>query len=179
VQPAATTDPSSPDLSRAASGAIERILSAAPAVVSEDATTLRAIEDPAERDAVIGVVHRLSPSGKIGVRELELYGRGASTSVALTIETRRTARSILSKPLEKLPDTIELIGTIREVDVDQQRFELRNVEGRPNVRCAFDFDVEETRWLIDRRVRVKGRPEYDRRFKGQVRLLWVDEYEPL
>jgi hypothetical protein len=179
VQPAAAGDVSSSALTRVAEAAIERILSTAPAVASEDATALRAIDDPAERDAVISVVHKLSPSGKIGVRELALYGRGGACPVALTVETRRAARSILSKPLEKLPDSIELVGTVREVDVDQQRFELRNVEGRPDVRCAFDFDVEEARWLIDRRVRVKGRPEYDRRFKGHVRLLWVEEYEPL
>jgi hypothetical protein len=179
VQPAATGDASSQALTHAAERAVERILSAAPAIAEEKKELLRAIDDPAERDAVIGVVHKLSPSGMIGVHELELFGRSAPNSVALTVETRRTARSILSKPLERLPETIELIGTVREVDIDQQRFELRNVDGRPDVRCAFDFGVDEARWLIDQRVRVRGRPEYDRRFKGQVRLLWVDEYEPL
>jgi hypothetical protein len=154
-------------------------LNAAPAVAEEKKELLRAIEDPAERDAVIGVVHKLSLSGMIGVREIELYGRSASNRVGLTVETRRNARSILSKPLESLPDTIELVGTVRELDIDQQRFELRNVEGQPDVRCAFEFGVDQARWLLDRRVRVKGRPEYDRRFKGLVRLLWVDEFEPL
>jgi hypothetical protein len=75
---------------------------------------------------------------------------------------------------------VSLVGTVREVDLDQQRFELRNVEGRPDVRCAFDFTVEEARMLIDKRVRVVGRPEHRHGSRAdQVRLLWVDEYEVL
>lgn len=179
VQPASAGDAAAQALTIAAQAAIEHILKAAPAVAEEKKELLRAIEDPAERDAVIGVVHKLSPSGMIGVRELELYGRSASNRVGLTVETRRNARSILSKPLEILPDTIELIGTVCELDIDQQRFELRNVEGQPDVRCAFEFGVDQAPWLLNKRVRVKGRPEYDRRFKGLVRLLWVDEFEPL
>lgn len=179
VQTASPGDAQGTLLSNAASTAIQHILTTAPAIVSENRDQLLALDDPAERDTLVSVLHKLSPSGIIGVRRLQLWGRGATTPVELTVETRRTARSLLSKPLERLPDTVELVGTVRELDIDQQRFELRHVEGRRDVRCAFDFDVEQARWLLGRRVRAKGRPEYDRRYRDQLRLLWVDEFEPL
>ena len=70
------------------------------------------------------------------------------------------------------------MGTVREVDLDASRFEIRNVEGQTeDIRCAHELEENEVKSLVDRRVRVTGKPELG--IKGTVRLLWVDEVELL
>jgi hypothetical protein len=99
--------------------------------------------------------------------------------VSLTPDVKRKARAVLAEPVDAppLPGSVDLRGTVRELDLDNQRFELRNVAGHPDVRCAYEFDTEEAKRLIDRRVRVSGAPEYSLGSEHLVRLLWVNEYE--
>jgi hypothetical protein len=147
-------------------------------LVSQGATLdqlAEALPDPAARDIAITAVRHLSPSGQIGVTEIEILGRHVKQPVSLTTETRRNARVALSKPAQTR-DRVQLLGTIREVDLDASRFELRSVDGATgDVRCAHELDESEVKALIDRRVRVLGRPELGT--KGTIRLLWVDEIE--
>jgi len=84
----------------------------------------------------------------------------------------------MSRPARVEQKPIEFIGTVREVDLDASRFEIRHVEGNvEDVRCAHELDEEEVKLLVNRRVRVSGRPEYG--VRGTVRLLWIDEVEPV
>jgi hypothetical protein len=135
------------------------------------------IEDPAARDMAIAAVRHLSPSGQMGISEIEILGKQVAHHTSLTIDTRRQARGIMVQRVsEEAPVTF--VGTVREVDLDASRFEIRNVEGQADdVRCAHELDEVEVKRFVDKRVRVKGVPEYGAR--KVVRLLWVDEVELL
>jgi hypothetical protein len=136
------------------------------------------IPDPAARDMAIAAVRHLSPSGQIGVTEIDILGREIARPTSLTTETRRHARGIMTQRHATTNKPVSFVGTVREVDLDASRFEIRNVEGQADdVRCAHELEEDEVKRLMDKRVRVKGTPEYGAR--NTVRLLWVDEVEAL
>jgi hypothetical protein len=84
----------------------------------------------------------------------------------------------MSQPASAITERVTFIGTVREVDLDASRFEIRNVEGHlEDIRCAHELEEEEVKRLVDRRVRVSGSPEFG--VNGVVRLLWVNEVELL
>lgn len=135
-------------------------------------------DDPAARDIAVAAVRQMSPSGQLGITEIEILGRRIARTVSLTTETRRHARRLMAQPPTRAPSRASFIGTVREVDLDAARFEIRNVEGHPHdIRCAHELDEQEVKRLVDQRVRVAGTAEYGAR--GIVRLLWVDEVERL
>ena len=132
--------------------------------------------DPAARDIAVAAVRQLSPSGQLGITEIDLMGRRVASSVALTTSTRRRARRLMAQPPSRARAPATFVGTVREVDLDAARFEIRNVEGHPDeVRCAHELDEAEIKRLVDQRVRVSGTAEYGP--DGTVRLLWIDEVE--
>lgn len=136
------------------------------------------VTDPAARDIAIDAVRHMSPSGQAGITEVEILGRKIHRTVSLTTDTRRAARGLLAQPATRTTEKVLFVGTVREVDLDAGRFEIRNVEGHPyDVRCAHVLEEEQVKRLVDRRVRVKGFPEFGK--GGIVRLLWVDEIEEL
>jgi hypothetical protein len=109
----------------------------------------------------------------MGISEIEFLGRQVEHQMSLTTETRRQARGIMAQPVSEAP-SVSLVGTVREVDLDASRFEIRNVEGHEDVRCAHELEENEVKRLVDRRVRVTGIPEYGSA-RNKVRLLWVNE----
>jgi hypothetical protein len=136
-----------------------------------------AIDDPAARDMAVAAVRHLSPSGQLGISEIDILGRAVSHATSLTTETRRHARRIMTQRAST-NKPVSFVGTVRELDLDASRFEIRNVDGQPgDVRCAHELEEDDVKQIVDKRVRVKGMPEYDPR--GTVRLLWVDEVELL
>jgi hypothetical protein len=136
-----------------------------------------AISDPAARDIAIAAVRHLSPSGQLGVSEVGILGKGIDGSTALTTDTRRRARNIMTQRMP-LAGRASFVGTVREVDLDASRFELRNVENQDeDVRCAHELEEPLATKLMGQRVRVAGWAELGRRHT--VRLLWVDELEVL
>ncbi|HEY4239174.1 MAG TPA: hypothetical protein VGM88_05135 [Kofleriaceae bacterium] len=135
-------------------------------------------DDPAARDMAVAAVRQMSPSGQLGITEVDILGKRIANAVSLTTQTRRHARMLMAQP--PLPRTAResFIGTVREVDLDASRFEIRNVDGHPeDIRCAHELDEREVKQLIDQRVRVAGTAEYGA--NRIVRLLWVDELERL
>jgi hypothetical protein len=150
-------------------------------LVSENrpiADLAKAIDDPAARDMAVAAVRHLSPSGQIGISEIDILGRQVSYATSLTTETRRHARGIMAQRVATTNEPVSFVGTVREVDLDASRFEIRNVEGQAeDVRCAHELEEADVKRLVDRRVRVRGTPEYGAR--KTVRLLWVDEVEQL
>ena len=159
-----------------------RIISNASWLVSENRSVgdlADNIADPAARDMAIAAVRHLSPSGQLGIREVEIFGKQVAHPVSLTTETRRQARGIMAqRAVPASTQQLSLIGTVRELDLDASRFEIRNVEGHSeDIRCAHELEEDEAKALVDRRVRVTGKPEFGA--KGLVRLLWVDEIELL
>jgi hypothetical protein len=136
------------------------------------------ITDPAARDMAVAAVRHLSPSGQIGISEIDILGRQVERSTSLTTETRRHARGIMTQRHAPTNEPVSFIGTVREMDLDASRFEIRNVEGQSeDVRCAHELEDDEVKRLVDKRVRVKGTAEYG--VRKTVRLLWVDEVELL
>jgi hypothetical protein len=159
-----------------------RLISDASWLVSENRTVnelASEIEDPAARDMAVAAVRHLSPSGQVGIREIEILGKQVRHQVSLTTETRRLARGIMAqRAVPASTASMTFLGTVREVDLDASRFEIRNVEGySEEIRCAHELEENEVKQIVDRRVRVTGKPEFGR--KGIVRLLWVDEVELL
>lgn len=136
-------------------------------------------DDPAARDMAVAAIRQLSPSGQLGITEIEIFGRRIETPVSLTTDTRRRARGLLARPAKLAPaSAVTAIGTVRELDLDAGRFEIRNVEGHAEaIRCAHELDESEVKQLVDQRVRVVGRAEHGP--NGVVRLIWVDEVERL
>jgi hypothetical protein len=136
-------------------------------------------DDPAARDIAVTAVRHLSPSGQLGITQVDLLGRRIPKPVLLTTATRRHARRLMAQPPPtRAPGRASFVGTVREVDLDAARFEIRSVEGHPeDIRCAHELDEQEIKQLVDQRVRVAGTAEYGPR--GVVRLLWVDEVERL
>jgi hypothetical protein len=165
------------------------LIGEASALVSEDAPLERVastFDDPAERDIAVAAIRQLSPSGQSGLSEVDLFGRAVPRSVQLTTQTRRHARMLMAQPAPNLisvQEDAEFVGTVREVDLDEHRFDLRNIDGYPfDIRCAHELDESEVQALMNRRTRVRGKLEVgrtDRRRPGGVRLLWVDEAELL
>ena len=134
------------------------------------------LSDPATRDMAVTAVRHLSPSGQIGIREVEVFGRQMTRAVTLSTDTRRAAKKLLSESPKVASPRVTFIGTVREADLDAARFEIRNVDGHSEViRCAHELLEEEVQALMNQRVRVSGVPEYGAR--GTVRLLWVDSAE--
>jgi len=172
-------DPASDgDMTRQAVSAIGE----ASVVVAEENSTIgdlaKLIDDPAARDMAVAAVRHLSPSGQIGVSEIEILGKQVRIPTALTTTTRRRARGIMAQRIVGANEPVSFVGTVREADLDASRFEIRNVDGQAeDVRCAHELDEEEVKSLMDKRVRVSGKAERGR--NGSVRLLWVDVVEPL
>lgn len=144
-------------------------IAAAGALVAADASLdslASRFADPAERDMAVAAVRQLSPSGQAGITEIDLLGRRIAHPVALTTATRRHARRLMAQPpamtqLRLALDTTSFVGTVRELDLDAARFEIRNVDGFPDgIRCAHELGEEDAKQLVDLRVRVKGRPEH-------------------
>ena len=138
----------------------------------------RSCPNPAARDMAVAAVRQLAPSGQIGISEMDLLGRQVLHPTSLTTETRRHARAIMAQRAATTSEaSVTFVGTVREVSLDAYRFEIRNVEGAEDVRCAHELEADEVKQLVDKRVRVTGIPEYG--VRRTVRLLWVDEVELL
>lgn len=123
------------------------LIGEASALISKDASleqVASAFNDPAERDIAVAAIRQLSPSGKSGLSEVDLFGREIPKSVQLTTQTRRHARMLMAQPAPTLiQEDAEFIGTVREVDLDEHRFDLRNIDGYPfDVRCARELDEQ-------------------------------------
>jgi len=163
------------------------LIGEASVLISDDASleqVASVFSDPAERDIAVAAIRQLSPSGRSGLSEVDLFGRAIQKSVQLTTQTRRHARMLMAQPAATLIQRdAEFVGTVREVDLDEHRFDLRNIDGHPfDIRCAHEFDEVEVQALMNKRTRVRGKLEVGRTDGGRyggVQLLWVDEAELL
>lgn len=139
-----------------------------------------AIEDPSTRDAVVSAVYKFAPSSKSGLERVFIGGNavlaeGSSQLASLTREDRVRVKASLGKASSKSTQH-ELVGTIREIDLDEQRFILRAVDGldeHASVRCAYEKRQAQTaKAALDRRVRVAGGVDTNR--QGSPRFMQVE-----
>src|ERR1700677_3893200 len=64
----------------------------------------------------VAAVRQLSPSGMIGISEVDLLGRRVQRPTSLTADTRRHARGLMAQPAVPTLERVTFVGTVREVD---------------------------------------------------------------
>ena len=136
------------------------------------------IPDPAVRDAVLVAASKLAPTRQSKVEELVLYEPDGSEkdSFPLTAESRKILRRTVRKPF-KVRDIGTFSGTVRAIDLDAKRFEIRHVEEIEggSIRCIYaNAKVDNERYILGRKVRVHGRYET---VDGRPRLIEVVRVE--
>ena len=137
------------------------------------------VEDPVLRDAALMAAYHLAPTGQRGIHTLELNApRQDSKTSALTNRERVVIReSALRRPILKQTKHGSFIGQLREIDLDTQRFQLRNVPGIGTLRCTLGgLSAETARRFIGSGVKVTGPYEADHNDKP--RLMNVEFIEP-
>ena len=138
------------------------------------------LEDPRLRDAALVAVKDLSPARQAGIATVKVTGRGVERHEIkpMTIETRRALTHLVSSPVRSR-ETVAFRGTVREIDLDSKRFDLRGItEGQQNdLRCVYGKEAAEEdakRWL-GQSIKVEGRIERDH--NGKPRLLQIKKME--
>ena len=134
------------------------------------------IENPRIRDAALLAVQRLAPSGRRGIDTFSVSSRGEKPA-RLNSDHRRAIRESLFKPVIHGED-VELLGYVREIDLDAHRFDLRGIDDEEirDVRCAYrNLPDVRGRDLLGSYVKVTGLVE--RTADGVPRLLSVNHVE--
>jgi hypothetical protein len=139
-----------------------------------------AIPDAAIRDALLTAALHLSPTGKIGIHTIELFSPSEQRpATGLSQRERVVLREALKRPRLSLPKRGEFVGEIREIDLDAQRFHLRNVKEFGTLRCFFPEKLQEheTKGMLGRYVRVLGDYEADK--NGRPRFMSVIDIQEI
>lgn len=139
-----------------------------------------AIPDPRVRDTALLAIEKLSPTGRQGIQTVSISGKqtGGEEPVQLTSIVREDIRQHLQQPVIS-DEEIDIVGDVREIDLDANRFEIRHIENMEinDVRCKYKVtDAEASDWL-NKRVRVHGIVERDA--SGRPRLLDVTSVKVL
>lgn len=116
------------------------------------------IPDPKVRDAGLVALQRLSPSGRRGIEKVTMASRDLRSPATINQNHRKMIRHSLHRPIISGED-LELIGVVREIDLDAKRFDLRGIdhEEMRDVRCAYDGIAEaRPKALLGSMVRVRG-----------------------
>lgn len=134
----------------------------------------RRIEDPAVRDAILVAATKLAPTGRNGIDAVELTTPGMAAGVAMTPLTRAMLRQAIMHPVRQA-ERARFTGTVRELDLDLMRFELRRMPDWPSLRCVYvDIPEDRARELLNATVEAGGHVEFNS--AGLPRLLQVEEY---
>lgn len=138
--------------------------------ISDD--IVKQFPDPAIRDTVMVAASRLAPSGRKGIDSLSLYGPDQEEQPSiLTTKSRRILNHALSKPVRKR-GTGSFEGTVREIDLDARRFEIRQVRGAGTIRCIYDSTMDQiVRNILDAQIKVHG--DYEALDNEKPRLIGV------
>jgi hypothetical protein len=136
------------------------------------------VDDPKVRDATLVAVRRIAPSGRRGVSAIGVTSADEERRPAeLTLEIRSQIGKMLVRPVVST-EVLEFQGTIREIDLDAKRFEVRGISDSKvqDIRCIYSrVQGIDPRKLLDARVRVRGLVE--RRKDESPRLMAVDEID--
>ena len=157
-----------------------RILGVVSGQVEEGATEddiTEKIPDPMVRDRALSALWHMSPSGRTGIDTISIANRsmGDRKFRNLTPEIRKKIHRLISSPV-KSDETGEYIGTVREIDLDIMRFELRRLVSNTieGIRCVYKQELSQiAKGALDKKVRVTGKIEKSE--KGRPRLLEVQD----
>lgn len=126
------------------------------------------VPDDRVRDAAFVAVSHFAPTGRRGVSKLTISTyddqRGSVVGEPLTPKLRKELRRQLKDSetyaREAISETqrFELVGEVRELDLDLRRFELRRIDGGDghSVRCMLGSSQVALHRIVGKRVRVKG-----------------------
>jgi hypothetical protein len=147
----------------------------------EVATLQAAFPDPEQRRLVLNQVARLVPRPRGGLDAVELLGRAVPRQrVQLQRSARERVRQAIAQTVQE--ETAQAEGTLREIDLDQQTFILRNLDRGDEIRCwiapAESDLLELAKASLDHRVTVAGIRRRDPT-RRQVFPLQVLEIEVL
>jgi hypothetical protein len=101
---------------------------------------------------------RLAPTGRRGIDSVVFYGPEPEPQEArpLTPRSRTVLAQALSHPV-KVRGSGTFEGSVREIDLDARRFEIRGVSGSGAIRCIYDNKWDDlVRKILDSRVSVSG-----------------------
>ncbi|MBY0527592.1 MAG: hypothetical protein K2R98_29615 [Gemmataceae bacterium] len=140
----------------------------------------RDVPDSEQRRLILNQVARLIPRPRGALEVVELSGRALPRGPArLRRESRIRVRSAIDRIIQEERMTEE--GVLREIDLDQRTFIVRQLEGDREARCAISTDADDLLAIakdsLDYRVVVVGTRKKDptRRnaFPLQVREIEV------
>jgi hypothetical protein len=109
------------------------------------------------RRIVLNALKSFVPRSRGDVERVEISGR--SILHGQTIGLTRTAHQRIDEAIDLIAaeKVEEHVGDLREIDLDNLSFVLRNAEDVHEVRCVFEDDLLETaKEALDRRVQVTG-----------------------
>jgi hypothetical protein len=134
------------------------------------------VADPVLRRLLLAQVKRLLPRPRGRVDLVELSGRAVPGHA--TVHLDRGAHDRIDAMLVAEPDAMveTLEGDLREIDLDNRTFVLRNLRdqhGSMQVACAYSADLDESAYeAIDRRVEVVAERKIEAR-RGTLPLKVV------
>ena len=115
------------------------------------------LPDPTERKILLNAVKAFLPRKRGDVEFVEMSGRYAPSIDAITL--RRDSHAAVDRALDSTSqvEVVEYKGDLREIDLDNLTFKLRNIDDVTEVRCKFDASLLDTaKEALDRHVAVSG-----------------------
>ena len=159
--------------------AVRQYLAVAEWIASETPpeTLHELIPDPRRRRVLLNAIKPFVPRPRGDVESVELSGR--LVPQGKTINLTRHSYQRINKVIDQIAsEQVEThSGDLREIDLDERSFILRNAEDVREVRCVFDEDLLETaKEAVDRRVQVTGsrRIEPGRRSSAALRVIRLE-----
>ena len=137
----------------------------------------RDVPDPKLRDAALTAIVQLAPSGqkRTGIDSVSLGGREMPDAGfrSLTPATRKQIKPWMRHPV-KSQEFESFTGTVREIDLDARRFELRRLSGTSieEIRCIYPERLEkDVQTSLNRKITASG--NIARSPDGNPRLLQI------
>ena len=131
------------------------------------------VSDPAVRDMILVAASKLAPTPQSQVDRLMLFEPDVSDKevIPLTAESRKVLRKAVTRPV-KVRDSATFTGTVRAIDLDARRLEIRHVKeiDGGSIRCIYPkARIGSESEILDREVRVYG--NYEQQTDGTPRLM--------
>lgn len=132
--------------------------------------------DPALRDASFEALFKLSPTGRRGINSVDISSPEADQST-LTHKERSVFQRALTRGISKKTFG-GFAGSVRQIDLDSGRFQLRDVSSIGTIRCVIPNVTKEIgQEILGNQVYVEG--EYETDSTGRPRLIFVSRLKPI
>jgi hypothetical protein len=165
--------------------ALNLYLKAATWIGSDDDTSQfeNEVPDPKQRQLLLNQVARLVPRPQGGVESVELFGRAVPRgTVKLHRELRKRIREAIQETVKKVvqDEPVFIEGFLREIDLDNRTFIIRNPDLPNETRCEIPKDSDDLLDIakegLDHKVLVIGNRQKDptRRLTFPLQVLEIE-----